>query len=109
MIVDFTEIRQAVLANFKGGEKEMLCKAFADDSVRIMLNTLVPGASIGMHCHETDYEIMYVLSGSGKYVIDGKEERISAGQAHYCPNNHSHSFINDGEEDLIFFAVVAKK
>ena len=25
---------------------------------------------------------------------------------HYCPKGHSHGLFNDGDEDLVFFAVV---
>ena len=37
---------------------------------------------------------------------DGETIRISAGQAHYCPKGHSHSLRNDGDEDLVFFAII---
>ena len=39
---------------------------------------------------------------------DGREEAV-AGNCHYCPKNHSHSMINNGTEDLVFFAVVAEQ
>ena len=31
---------------------------------------------------------------------------LSAGDFHYCPEGHEHSFINDGDSDLVFIAVV---
>lgn len=36
----------------------------------------------------------------------GGEERLSAGDFHYCPDGHEHSLINDGDSDLVFIAVV---
>ena len=33
-------------------------------------------------------------------------ERVEAGVCHYCPKGHTHSMINDSDEDLVFFAVV---
>ena len=33
-------------------------------------------------------------------------EILTAGDCHYCPEGSSHSFVNDGSEDLIFHAVV---
>ena len=70
---------------------------------------LIPGASIGLHTHETDCEIIYILSGKGKVLYGGEYEIVSTGDCHYCPNGHSHSLINDSENDLIFFAIVPTK
>lgn len=36
-------------------------------------------------------------------------ETVSAGGCHYCPKGHSHSMINKGEEDIIFFAVIPEQ
>lgn len=42
-------------------------------------------------------------------VADDGEERLEAGQVHYCPEGHSHSLINDTESDLIFFSIVPQQ
>ena len=41
--------------------------------------------------------------------FDSMEETVTAGQCHYCPKGHAHSLINDGPEDLTFFAVVPEQ
>ena len=46
------------------------------------------------------------LSGKGTVLYDGEKLAVEAGQCHYCPKGHSHSLINDSDEDLVFFAVV---
>jgi mannose-6-phosphate isomerase-like protein (cupin superfamily) len=33
-------------------------------------------------------------------------EYVEAGQCHFCPKGHSHSLINEGPEDLVFYATV---
>ena len=106
MIIDFSKMNESVLKNYKGGEKEFRAKMFDTDGGKIMLSRLVKGASIGCHTHENNCEIIYILSGSGKALYDGAEERVSEGMCHFCPEGHSHSLINDGEEDLVFFAAV---
>lgn len=106
MIIDFSKMSESVLKNFKGGEKEFHAKMFDTDGGKIMLSRLVKGASIGCHTHENNCEIIYILSGSGKALYDGLEERVSEGMCHFCPEGHSHSLINDGENDLVFFAAV---
>ena len=106
MRIDFNSIEEKQIANFKGGMQTFRTKMFDDGSAKIMYGTLEPGASIGLHTHETNSEIIYVLSGKGRMIYDETEEQILAGEAHYCPKGHTHSFINDGTEDLVFFAVV---
>ena len=71
-----------------------------------MKGVLAPGCSIGLHSHQNSSEIVYILSGTGKALFDEACETLSPGDCHYCPRGHSHSLINDGAEELRFFAVV---
>ena len=87
----------------------MAIRAYADEKNRIMVNRLIPGASVGLHTHQGSSETIYILEGGGKVIYDGEELRISAGQVHYCPEGHEHSMINDTESDLVFFAVVPQQ
>lgn len=107
MIIDFNVMEEAVLPSFKGGEKAYNVKMFQDGGNRIMKGRLEPGASIGMHTHETDCEVFFILSGKGTVLLSQGSEPVCAGQAHYCPKGAAHSLVNTGSEDLIFYAVVA--
>ena len=109
MKICFDEIQEVVNQNFYGGEKEFAVRAFKDDKNKILRGRLIPGASLGRHTHETNSEIIYIISGNGKMLINDGEERLEAGTAHYCPKGENHGLINDGTEDLIFFAVVAEQ
>ena len=106
MIINFTDMEETVLTEFYGGNKELRAHMHTDGLNKIMRAKLVPGASIGLHTHEAGSEIIYVREGKGKVLYDGKYGNVKAGICHYCPKGHSHSLINDSEEDLIFFAVV---
>ena len=106
MRIAFDEMDETVIPQFRGGQKETRARMFFDGQNRIMRGVLIPGASIGLHTHETSSEIIYILSGTGKALCDGVYEDLSAGKCHYCPKGHTHSLINDGGEDLVFFAVV---
>ena len=109
MIIDFNKEEAKVIPNFKGGEKSISAKMHFDGVNRILHGVLESGATIGLHTHETNSEIIYFLSGKGKVLYDGGSERVTPGQCHYCPKGHSHSLINDGAEDLCFFAVVPEQ
>ncbi len=106
MIIDFNKIDEKVMPNFHKGEKELVTKMYVDENNKIMRGKLVPGASIGLHTHESNSEIIYILSGEGKVLYNGEYEEVRESSCHYCPKGHAHSLINDGNEDLIFFAVV---
>lgn len=109
MILDFKQMEETVIPNFKGGQKQISARMYVDEKNRIMHSRLIPGASVGLHTHEGSSEIIYILEGSGKVLYDGGELRIEAGQVHYCPEGHEHSLINDTESDLVFFAVVPQQ
>ena len=109
MMIDFQSMPDTILPKFKGGEGQLVAKMLGDDLNRILYATLAPGHSIGLHTHDTSSEIMYFLSGRGTVTVDGVAETVSAGLCHYCQKGSAHTLVNDGEEDLVFFAVVPQQ
>lgn len=109
MLIRYEEMQEKELPGFKGGEKSFFVKMFADEANKIMHGRLEPGASIGIHTHDTNCEMVYILEGTGKVLYDGGYELLRAGDCHYCPQGHTHSLINDSAGDLIFFAVVPEQ
>lgn len=106
MIIDFGEISEICVMNFKGGNGELLTRNYEDDKCKIMMSCLKPGASSGLHTHECNCEIVYVISGTATFHYDGKTETAEAGQVHYCPEGHSHYMENNTDEDLHYLAIV---
>lgn len=109
MKIDFNLVPETVIHNFRGGAQDTIAQMVTDSLSKVMRLRLVPGASIGMHTHETSSEMIYVISGVGTMLCDGEYETLEPGNAHYCPKGHSHSFMNRGTEDLVFFAVVPEQ
>ena len=109
MKLDFDQMEETVLPNFKGGDKEISARMFFDGSVRIMRARLVPGASIGVHTHEDSSEVMYFLKGTATVICDGATELYSPGTCHYCPKGHTHTVRNDGEEALEMLGIVPQQ
>lgn len=109
MILDLMNIPEQAAPQFKGGEGTVHIRAHADGLNRIMLVRIPAGCSIGMHTHETNSEIMRVLSGSARIEADSGEELLQAGQVHYCPKGHAHATFCAGDEDLLLFAVVCEQ
>ncbi len=110
MILKKEELELKVFPKFYDGNKEYRANMYIDDNGRIMYGLLIPGASIGMHKHETSSEIIFITKGEGKVIFeqDGKTkiEYFKAGEAHYCPKGCLHSLLNETDERLEFFAVV---
>ena len=74
MKIDFKKIEETIVPNFKGGEGRYIMKHYTDDKVKIMFGRLEPGCSIGLHTHEMNSEIMYILSGVATYIYENEEE-----------------------------------
>lgn len=109
MIIDLKNMQAEVMPNFKGGEKELSAKMFFDGTNRILHGVLESGASIGVHTHETNSEIIYILKGKGTVLYNGEYENVEEGMCHYCPKGHTHSLINNSDSPLEFFAVVPEQ
>ncbi len=68
---------------------------------------LAPGRETDADIHADAEEIYYVVSGSGRLVMDGEEFRVSKGQTVYIAAGVEHQSFNDGEEDLCYFYAFA--
>ena len=103
MQVDFDSIQPETIEHFKGGEGSVTAQAYVDGNNRIMRATVHPHSSIGWHQHSGNSEIVYVMSGVGKVVVEGGEEPLAPGICHYCAEGQFHSVVNPNEEDLVVF------
>lgn len=109
MEIKLWDIPEQIVNRMRDGEGNVHKHTFEDEYAKIMILTLEPGASIGRHTHETDFEVFYGISGRGKVLYEGGEEPMLPGACHYCPPGHGHSLVNDGDEPLSVFALVAKE
>lgn len=109
MRIDFNGMEEKRNPKFNGGEGDFIAKIFNDGTNKILYGRLEPGSSIGYHQHDTSSEIIFVLSGTGRMIIEDGEEILGPGDGHYCMKGQSHSFRNEGTEDLIFCAVVPQQ
>jgi mannose-6-phosphate isomerase-like protein (cupin superfamily) len=58
------------------------------------------GTSIGVHEHGDDEEFYFILSGSGRMVVDAQTYRVSAGDLVFNRRCGSHGLLNDSQEPL---------
>lgn len=109
MKLHFDEMEETRIEGFYGGEGGLNARMFVDDrGNRILKGSLSPGSSIGLHKHEGSLETVFILSGTGKAVCDDVVEELGPGDCHYCPEGGMHGLVNNGDADLVFYAVVPK-
>lgn len=69
-------------------------------------NTLLPGASIGMHPHKGDTEVYYFLEGTGLYQTEDEDYEVHAGDLTLVEDGRSHGIKNIGLSPLKFIALI---
>lgn len=65
------------------------------------------GAGIGLHQHDKD-EVYYVVSGRGRYIVDGSIRDVGPGDAMLTRTGSTHSLMQDGDEDLVILLAYPK-
>ena len=65
------------------------------------------GAGIGLHQHDKD-EVYYVVSGTGRYIVDGSIRDVGPGDAMLTRTGSTHSLMQDGDEDLVILLAYPK-
>lgn len=85
----------------QGEQLPASCRLFS----RIELPT---GASIGLHWHEGEAEMFYVLSGHPTLTDDGAEYTAQPGDCIVTRSGHSHAVRNNGGEPVELLACIAK-
>jgi len=112
MIRKHSELKIDQLTDFRGGKGPLIMEHFMDQAMamgagRLFVRSVVPpGSSIGLHKHEGDSELYYILSGKALANDNGTLVEIGPGDTQFCPDGSSHGIENIGTEDLIYIAII---
>lgn len=72
--------------------------------------TLKPGASIGLHKHESNEDTYIIVSGEGVFTdTAGKETVVKAGDVTIARAGEQHALKNTGPEPLAFLDIIAQR
>ncbi len=66
------------------------------------------GAGIGLHFHDHD-EVYYVVSGRGRYTLDGRDTDVGPGHALLTRVGSTHGMQQVGDEDLVLIIAYPPK
>lgn len=109
MHLNFKDFEVTVMKNMRGGKNEVYIRKspYVLDNMKMYAQITIPsGASIGMHSHEEDEEVITVISGKGVLKINEDSYEIKKGDISLTKKGHFHSIENNEEEDLVLLAVI---
>lgn len=113
MIKKKAELPTETLFNFKGGDGSVTMEHFMDQKLAngmgrlFVKGTLSPGASVGLHKHDGDCELYYILEGEALVTDNGSEVVLGPGDVHFCPDGSSHALANSSpDNNLSYIAII---
>ncbi len=80
---------------------------FSSKRLMVGLNAFEPGQEHALHAHAGMDKVYYVLSGSGSFLLDGREIPMEAGVMLVAPEGVPHGIRNSGGERLVVLAILA--
>ncbi len=107
------EVRVRKVENAQGGEGtvtfyDWLLPEEAKGHGRVFSKLVIPpGASIGYHGHDGEFEAYLVLSGEAEVNDNGEKAVLHAGDVNLCRDGQSHGTRNcSKDEDLVLLALI---
>jgi quercetin dioxygenase-like cupin family protein len=88
-----------------GQRMRFLATATETEGSLLRIETVNPptGAAEPLHLHPGQESSAEVVSGRLRFVVDGKEREVGAGESITIPAGVPHRFWNDGHEDAVAF------
>jgi len=80
---------------------------FASESLLVGLNAFEPGQEHALHAHEGLDKVYYVLEGTGRFLLEGRELAMEPGLMLVAPRGVPHGVANTGEGRLVVLALLA--
>lgn len=99
----FRPLEQAVFDPERMGKSTL----FRSPRILVGLNAFEPGQEHRLHTHEGMDKVYHVLSGSGVFLLEGREVAAEPGTMLVAPDGAPHGVRNPGPERLVVLAVLA--
>jgi len=95
--------QHAVFSSEKMGKATI----FRSDRLLVGLNAFEPGQEHRLHTHEGMDKVYQVLSGRGRFLLEGRELDMEAGMMLVAPEGVGHGIRNTGDERMVVLAILA--
>ncbi|WP_240985275.1 cupin domain-containing protein [Acididesulfobacillus acetoxydans] len=114
MIRKASEMRREGVKGLRGGQGKVEIThileegkgEFAGKGRLFAKNVLEPGASIGLHEHMGDFEVYFILSGTGTINDNGVKSSVGTGDMVLTRHGESHALENTGDTDLVLLSLI---
>jgi mannose-6-phosphate isomerase-like protein (cupin superfamily) len=72
---------------------------------QLVLMAIPEGEDIGSEVHPATDQILFIVDGEGKAVVNGKAFEVGENDVVFVPAGARHNLINSGDEELKLFTV----
>ena len=90
-----------------GAEKMGKSTLFRSERLMVGLNSFEPGQEHALHAHAGMDKLYVVVEGSGRFLLEGREIPMTAGEMLVAPEGVPHGIRNDDGARLVVLAVLA--
>jgi mannose-6-phosphate isomerase-like protein (cupin superfamily) len=80
---------------------------YRSERIMVGLNCFEPGQEHALHAHAGMDKVYLVVSGQGRFVLEGRELPMEAGALLVAPEGVPHGIRNPGGDRLIVLAILA--
>jgi mannose-6-phosphate isomerase-like protein (cupin superfamily) len=80
---------------------------FTGERSQLALMTIPPGGDIGLESHAHVEQLIFIVSGQGKAIMNGAETPVNGGDVVVAPPKARHNIVNTGAEPLRIYTVYA--
>jgi len=80
---------------------------FTGAKTQLALMSIPAGGDIGVEVHPHAEQLIFVVDGHGKAILDGAESRLAPGDVVLIPPGSRHDVVNVGSEPLRLYTVYA--
>src|SRR5215216_1965203 len=97
-VIKFSEVEKF---DFPGiVHQTIACKTYGAKGIEVWRQTVEPNAATPVHLHECE-EVVIVLQGSGRVIMDGKATDFEANSTLIIPPDTLHQILNTGNEEML--------
>ena len=106
--IDISKIKGVRIDEPYGRTVKIITTPETSDEVKdisITMGIIDPHSKNDLHIHEDQMEILYIVSGWGRAIIDGREYPIQQDSLIIAPKGVVHQQINESDDTMKMFAV----
>lgn len=70
------------------------------EHTQVVIMSIPPGTDIGMETHPDNDQVLYLVAGEGKVILNSVEAPYLTGDLVLVPAGTEHNFVNTGTTDL---------